>query len=126
MLVIHVLAKESWSDHCKYVVSFTCYQDHLPCSPKLSVIVLSVAAAATTTRVFSAKVRRRLATLKQEAHTAVYRCFQETHAVPATQKRRRGEKVSVEGGLKEVLDDDDPRRPERPIVEYVRPALLMS
>jgi hypothetical protein len=46
--------------------------------------------------------------------------------VPDTQRRRRGEKVQVEGRLREVLDDDDPRKPERPIIEYVRSALSMA
>jgi hypothetical protein len=36
------------------------------------------------------------------------------------------ENVLVEGGLREVLDDDDPRRPEMPVVEYARSAFLMA
>ena len=34
--------------------------------------------------------------------------------------------MSVEGGLREVLDDDDPRKFEMPVVEYTRSALLMA
>jgi hypothetical protein len=56
----------------------------------------------------------------------VYQCFQKTHTVPDAKKRRRAEKASVEGGLKEVLDDDDPRKLEMPVVEYARSALLMA
>jgi hypothetical protein len=59
--------------------------------------------------------------------TTVYQCFQKTHTVPDAKERRRAERASVEGGLKEVLDDDDdPRKLEIPVVEYARSALLMA
>ena len=56
----------------------------------------------------------------------VYQCFQKAHTVPDAKKRRRAEKVSVEGGLKELLDDDDRRKFEIPVVEYVCTFLLMA
>ena len=57
--------------------------------------------------------------------TTVYQYFQKAHTVPDAKKKRRTEKVSVEGGLREVLDDDDPRKFEVPVVEYARSALLI-
>ena len=56
----------------------------------------------------------------------MYQCFQKTHAVPDAKKGRRTEKVSVEDGLKEILEDNDPRKLELPVVEYARSALLMA
>jgi hypothetical protein len=56
--------------------------------------------------------------------TALYQCLQKPHA--DAQKKRRAGKVSVEGGLKELLADDDPRKPEDPIVEYVCSASMMA
>ncbi len=56
----------------------------------------------------------------------MYQCFQKTHTVPDAKKRRRTEKVLVEGGLKELLDDDDPRKLEMPVVEYARSAMSMA
>jgi hypothetical protein len=93
--VTHVLAKESWSDRRKCVVSFAFYQDHSSCSLKLSVIVLSVAAAVTTTRGFGAKVRVALKTLKQEAHNRVSDAFRKLilYQMPRRDAARRSRVV---------------------------------
>jgi len=34
--------------------------------------------------------------------------------------------VPVEGGLKELLEDNDPKKPKDPIVEYVYSASMMA
>jgi hypothetical protein len=78
-------------------------------SQKLSIILLSVAAT-TTIYGFSAKVR-----WPPQSSINTFRKLVMYQILP---RRDEGRRLPVEGGLKEVLDEDDPRRPERPIVEY--------
>jgi hypothetical protein len=53
----------------------------------------------------------------------MYKCLQKAHDA---KKRRRVEKLPVKGSLIEVLADDNPRKSERPIAEYVCSASIIS
>ena len=57
----------------------------------------------------------------------MYQCLQRSQASDASdvKKRRRGEELPSKGGLIEVLADSDPRKSQKPVVEYVCPTSIL-
>jgi hypothetical protein len=62
-----------------------------------------------------------------EKLTTVCEYFQKPQASDASdaKKRRRVEELPSKGGLIEVLDNGDPRKSQKPVVEYVCPASIL-
>jgi len=60
--------------------------------------------------------------------TTVYQCLQRSQASDASdvKKRRRVEELPSKGGLIEVLADGDPRKSQKPVVEYVCSASILT